>query len=314
MLRERPQWITWRVELRDGRPTKIPYRPNGRGRAAVDDPASWGTFDASVAAVTRGDRDGVGFVFTAEDAFTGVDLDDCAAAGQLHPAAAAIVDRLDSYAEWSPSRCGVHVIVRADLHSPRHRTSHTDWHGRIEVYDRGRFFTITGDRLNGSPSTVEARQAELDTLVAAVLAEPSAAAQPKVAPPKAALSITDAELLDRARHAKNGARFGRLYDDGNIAAYPSASEAELALCAILAFWTGGDAARIDRLVRASALFRPKWDRELAKDSGQTYGMATIELAVVNCRGFYMSRDERLSAIIGAATPAEAEAIARRGVA
>lgn len=87
----------------------------------------------------------------------------------------------------------------------------------------------------------------------------------------------DGKLLDLARNARNGAKFAALYDRGDTSGYNSQSEADAALCAILAFWTGGDLSRIDALFRLSALFRPdKWDSVRVK--GKTYGAATIERA------------------------------------
>lgn len=74
------------------------------------------------------------------------------------------------------------------------------------------------------------------------------------------LDLTDAELVERASQAKNGPKFQRLWD-GVITGYPSQSEADQALCNLLAWWTDGDAGRVDRLFRASGLFRDKWDRE-----------------------------------------------------
>ena len=86
----------------------------------------------------------------------------------------------------------------------------------------------------------------------------------------------DAELLALARNARNGAKFTALFDDGNIGGYASQSEADAALCSILSYWTNGDAARVDRLFRLSALYRPaKWDSIRVR--GQTYGAATISL-------------------------------------
>jgi hypothetical protein len=88
-------------------------------------------------------------------------------------------------------------------------------------------------------------------------------------------TVTDAALLERAHGARNGRKFAALWR-GDTSNYPSHSEADLALCAMLAFWTRGDAARIDGLFRASGLMRPKWD---AARGGQTYGAQTIASAL-----------------------------------
>jgi putative DNA primase/helicase len=58
--------------------------------------------------------------------------------------------------------------------------------------------------------------------------------------------------------AKDGAKFRALWN-GDTSGYPSQSEADLALCRLLAFWCGNDPARIERLFSQSALGqREKW--------------------------------------------------------
>lgn len=188
------------------------------------------------------------------------------------------------------------------------------WGGSLELYGRRRFFAMTGDRLPDAPSTIERRQAQLDAIVAELLPP-----RPVVLPPErpaVPLGIDDRELLERARRARNGERFARLYDAGDWAAagYGSASEADLAICAYLAFWAGGDVQRVDRLFRASALYRAKWDEQR---SDSTYGEQTVALAVATCRRFYVSREDRardraarIDALLAARTPEELDSVSR----
>ncbi len=96
------------------------------------------------------------------------------------------------------------------------------------------------------------------------------------------------ELLHRAMDATNGAKFERLWYGAWEDAYPSQSEADLALCALLAFWTGRDAQQIDRLFRASGLYRPKWDAKHFAD-GRTYGERTVALAVASALHMWSPR-------------------------
>lgn len=113
------------------------------------------------------------------------------------------------------------------------------------MYDSGRYFTVTGHHLDGTPTTIESRQEQIDELHRRVFGP--------------ALPEEDAMLIQKAMNAKNGRKFKKLWE-GNITGYPSDSEADLALCSVLGFWTGNDAERIDRLFRESRLYRPKWDR------------------------------------------------------
>src|SRR5439155_15578492 len=72
---------------------------------------------------------------------------------------------------------------------------------------------------------------------------------------------------------------------GDTSEYGSQSEAELALCSMLTFWTGPDPERIDRLFRRSALYREKWDEPHYSD-GRTYGEGTIAKALDGAEEFY----------------------------
>lgn len=277
-LRSRRQWVVWRSEERDGKLTKVPYTCHNGTRASSTDPSTWGTYDA---ARERDDVEGIGFVFSPEDLICGIDLDNCFNDdGKLHPEARVFVAALNSYTEVSPSGRGLHIFVQASLNGNRNRTSKTPWGGEFEVYDRSRFFTVTGRAVTtlGDKSLsadIESRQAELDTLMAGMFPP-----KPKPAASPVPLDITDGELIDKASKSKNGAKFTALWN-GDTTGYGSQSEADLALCGFLGFWTGGDAARIRELFRSSGLYRPKWDRD-------DYAEKTIARALEGRTEFYGS--------------------------
>jgi primase-polymerase (primpol)-like protein len=125
----------------------------------------------------------------------------------------------------------------------------------LEVYCRKRFFAITGERLPDSSCEPQARQAALDAFMAELfpIVEPARRPAPTRAP-----SLADNEILERARSARNGELFSALWAGRWQHRYGSQSEADLALCSMLSFWAGGDAARVDALFRCSALSREKW--------------------------------------------------------
>jgi primase-polymerase (primpol)-like protein len=140
-LRRRPQWLVWKLEERDSKPTKIPYIAGGVGKASSTDSETWRSFDEAVVALKTGRYDGIGFVFSTGDPYAGIDLDDCRnpETGELEVWAAKTVQDLDGYAEVSPSGTGVHIIVRGKAPNKKR--------GKVEAYSSERYFTITGQVL-----------------------------------------------------------------------------------------------------------------------------------------------------------------------
>ena len=158
-IRAFEQWICWREDDRDGTPTKVPikpYRTSGTPFASATDPGTWRDFETALTyhRESTSRTDGVGFVFDHKAGIVGVDLDNCRDpdSEELEPWAADIIDRLDSYTETSPSGTGVHVLVEGELPAGRNRR------GDVEIYDRDRFFTVTGAHLAGTPPDIARRQ------------------------------------------------------------------------------------------------------------------------------------------------------------
>lgn len=144
-LKTRSQWVCWRYEMRAGRTTKVPIDPKGGDYAKSNDRASWGGFDEAWAAVERYGCKGVGFVFTLEDPYAGIDLDDCIDGnGALGNTAREIVDLFATYTEVSPSGKGLHLILRGKLPAGAPKQAVLDGQ-KVEVYSEGRFFCMTGE-------------------------------------------------------------------------------------------------------------------------------------------------------------------------
>ena len=113
-LRELRQWVCWRVENRDGRETKVPVIAGTTQRASSTEPADWRTFDEAMAAFEAdASLAGIGFVFSPDGPYCGVDIDDCrnAETGEIAPWAQNIIDNLASYTEISPSGTGVKIFL-----------------------------------------------------------------------------------------------------------------------------------------------------------------------------------------------------------
>lgn len=250
-----PQWVCWRYETRGGKRTKIPLQPSG-ALASSNDPATWATFDTARTAPIP--YEGVGFVLSPEDPYAGIDLDHCITDdNRLWGWAELIVASFASYTEITPSGTGLRIWVRGRLPDRGRKKAMPDG-GAIEVYDRGRFFTISGRHWPGTPFAIKERQGLLDEFMEAQFPPTPA---PIVRPPSRPLCLSDQEILDRALRAENGAKFARLYRGEWEGDYPSQSEAEFALIMLLRFWWGYDAAAIDRMFRQSGLYRDEWDEK-----------------------------------------------------
>jgi putative DNA primase/helicase len=142
-MRQRPQWLVWKLEERDGKLTKVPYIAGGVGKADTTDLMTWRTFEEALQALETGRYSGLGFVFCSADPFVGIDLDGCRNpdTGEIADWAREIIDSVsDKYVEASPSGTGVHVITRGTLRGGRKK-------GSLEVYGQERFFAFTGVKL-----------------------------------------------------------------------------------------------------------------------------------------------------------------------
>jgi predicted P-loop ATPase len=153
-LRALPQWVNWQIETRDGRPTKIPKQPDGKNASSTER-RTWNTYYVvDNAPGELGTR--VGFVFTKEDGYVGIDLDKCrnVKTGETEEWALRIIAELDSYTELSQSGTGWHIIVKGKLpDTGRHPKD-----SRLEMYDHSRYFTFTGILQNGlGQRTIEER-------------------------------------------------------------------------------------------------------------------------------------------------------------
>ena len=285
-LREHGLFCLWKYEDRDGRRTKMPYDPNNpQNRAKSNDPATFATMD--IAASRANGFDGLGVGIFGEVA--GIDIDHCMKDGKLSAMAADIVNTMDAYTEISPSGEGLRILFLAP--GFRYDTGKyyiKDSKQGLEIYIAGmtqRYLTVTGNTLN--MRDMQDRTDRLQIILDKYMKRPQTT-QTAAPMPGSPADISDRELLDKAMNAKNGAQFKSLWE-GSIMQYPSHSEADQALCNLLAFWTGKDAARMDLLFRQSGLMRDKWSR---RQSGTTYGAITIQKAINSCQEVYTPPQER----------------------
>lgn len=295
-LRAENRWVLWRLDWKDNRWSKVPYAPSGR-KASSTDAATWTNFGAVERMYNRHNHsgyDGIGFMLG--DGWAGIDLDGVRDPEtlQTHQAARDLIESHGGYSDISPSGTGYKIIGKGKWNADWHRKEFPAFGGEIEVYDAARYFTIVG---HGSRLKMD-----LETLVADLNIQPlldelavlgSTSKKPTETTPCQPTPITedDNSLLAEARQAKNGAKFARLWAGDTSEYGGDDSRADLALCSMLAFWTGPDAGRIDQLFRQSALMRSKWDEQ---HGATTYGERTIAFALKDRTEFHKPRAPRVT--------------------
>lgn len=286
-LKLRRIWIVWRFETRKGNETKVPYSAHGTPTGTNAEYAhSWVTYDEAVKAMREKGYDGVGFIIP-DDCFF-LDIDD---KPPDDPYVQMMLERFGSYAEFSVSGNGIHIYGLCDIgRIPTYIDEKTgkrkldkayyqkNPHNETELYMgciTNRFAVYTGNVIRDEPlkDCTDALLVTLDKNIRRAEGKTRYSAK-RDGDDKEAFDIT-ASLLKQ----KNGEKFRKLYHDGDISDYGSQSEADCALCAMIAFRTGNDPAMIDRIFRSSALYREKWERE-------DYRTATLEKGIETCHGTF----------------------------
>ena len=149
---------------------------------------------------------------------------------------------------------------------------------------------MTGNRLANTPEGIADGAEALPWIHETYIAKKKPPRKSRKRKPQFSGSLTDEQVLEKARTAKNADDFIMLWDGQWQEDFGSQSEADLALCCALAFWTDKDGVQIDRLFRQSKLFRMKWDTVHHAD-GATYGAETIRQAIERTENTYSPEGE-----------------------
>ena len=281
-LKESGCFFVWRYEERNGKRTKVPYNPLTGSRAQSNNKGTATTFLNALRVSGQYDGLGVGIF----DGFSAIDIDHCVDDNNnLSEMAKDIISTMASYTELSPSGKGVRILFKASgFKYDKERYYINNQKAGLEVYISGatnKYVTVTGDEISqnrGIEECTDALQVVLDKYMRRTQKKGASPAQSFTLQ-----SVSDTAVLEKIHKSRNAGKFGALWS-GDIGSYQSQSEADLALCNILAFYTNKDAAQIDRLFRQSGLMREsKWDRP---QSGSTYGKLTIQKAIADCGNAY----------------------------
>ena len=269
-LKENALFCLWKYEMRNGRKTKVPYQTNGK-RADSTNKACFSDFD-TVANLTQS-YDGIGMGMF--QPFVAVDIDHCVDGGKLSDMATDIVETLNSYTEYSPSESGVRIVAKADtLSYDKVKYYINNQKIGLEVYVAGmtnKFVTLTGNTICEAP--IAERTNEIMAILDKYMQKPVVALNPKKI---VGSYLSDESIIEKSAKSKQGEKFSALW---NGEFETSHSEADQALCAVLAFWCGGDTEQMDRLFRKSKLYREKWERN-------DYREMTLQKALMQTKEFY----------------------------
>jgi replicative DNA helicase len=268
-IRQRQQFCCWRWVKKDGKWTKPPTNPLTECGAKSNDPTTWATLFEALAYYAEGKADGVGYFLNGE---TGIDLDDCRNpdTGEIDDWAQELIGKFATYAEISPSDTGIKLLAKGKVPGRGRKRD------PIEMYDSVRYFTLTGRRLPTAPATINNCQPQIDALHRENWPEEyNGHAKTESAKPAGGSShATDDEIIDKGKKLLHN--FAAAWAGDKAPWNGDDSAADMALCNLLAWLVGPDAARIDRLFRQSGLYRDKWD---GKRPGGTYGSRTIAKAL-----------------------------------
>jgi putative DNA primase/helicase len=287
-LKEGDVFTCWIEEVdKNGKIKRAPRCPKSGMLVDFTNRKNLHSYETAHEAYMQGKFDGIQRVVFEDDEHTVVDLDTCRdpATGKFKAEATRIISTLRSYTEISPSGTGAHTWIKAK--KPGHKCQKALAPGtRIEIYDKAKPITMTGKLIfTHEPFTeVQERQAELDEVYFDLWPEEKEEKPTQEEKTEPLHTLSDEEIIKRAKAAKNGEKFSLLWEgDWEEAGYLSQSEGDLGLVDILTFWTGPDEERIDRLFRDSGLYRPKWDE---KRGVKTYGEITLSTALKTATKYY----------------------------
>lgn len=278
---KKPRWVSWKLETRKGKTTKLPYQLDGN-LASSTDPKTWTTY-----AEIKKKLDNVGIVLS-DGLLLCVDMDKILKDGKIqHEKKEMIAEFIlsaDSYTEVSQSGTGLHFFFelteKFDLIANKSEP--------FEIYVSGRYIAVTGNHY-GEPKEVRTITPEDMVGLLAIIEFPWGKTRAKTITKTNQPSTREDEVvIKKMFNSKNGNDLRKLFD-GDISKYKNdASAADMAFCSYLSFWTGRDQAQIERIWLLSPLGQRKKTVE-RKD----YRDRTIATAIANCKEIYETKSEKI---------------------
>lgn len=279
-LRQLNQWVCWQGipdPTRPGKIKKVPINAKTGGNAQSNNPDTWTDYETAVNASSK--YSGIGLMFA--NGYFGIDIDGVEQeikaykAGDNDNIVAEFIYSLESYAEYSQSGKGIHIICRGTLPEGGRRR------GNVEMYQEGRFFIMTGNVAAEYGDIMDCTETIKPLHAKYIGRDQARAANTAASTP---VNLDDDQIIAAAMRSKQGAGFKALYEGLWQGLYTNQSDADMAFANMLAFWFGRDKRRMDAIFRRSGLMRDKWDRRTSGD--KTYGDLTLNKAILDCNEVY----------------------------
>ena len=289
-LKNKKQWVCWRFkpDPNGGKPKKVPINPvTGKG-AMSNNPDTWTDYETALTAAENFGYTGIGYMFSKDDDIVGVDIDHCynAETNEFNDIAKAIIEKQPTYVEFSPSGDGVHLYFKGV--KPKGSSKNTE--NGVEMYDSVRYFTVTEKQLPGSHDTISEGTDTLQWIYETYIKKQRKPRAKKKKSANKVVELTDEELLEKAKASDDGEAFIALLEGSWQENYQSQSEADMAFCRKLAFWSGKNREQMERIFRSSGLYRKKWDEKHHAD-GSTYGEETLNKAIESTENVYSPKED-----------------------
>jgi putative DNA primase/helicase len=283
-LKQLKNWCCFKLQQRGEKITKIPVDANTGNLGKSNDESTWSSFDTALEAIHKFNCDGLGFYFNPP--YFGIDIDKVSDEINRYKTGdhednivSEFIEMMGSYAEYSVSGTGIHIIAKGKLPVGGRRK------GNVEMYDSGRFFAMTGNIASEYRTVVDDDYGHVRYLHNKYIAKSEVSERKPI--PEQTVDIPEDEIIRIACNSKNGMRFKLFLDGGWEQFYNSQSEADMAFANDLAFWTNRDFHKMDSIFRNSSLYRSKWDE---KRSNSTYGADTLNKAIADCTNVFVPRE------------------------
>lgn len=283
-LKRLNNWCVWKFEKRNGKRTKIPFNAETGEFAKSNDKSTWSSYETAVNA--KG-VDGIGFFF--EPPYLGIDIDDIdddlhrfKQGDKLDNIVSEFNEAFKSYTEVSPSGNGLHIIVKGKIPGSRRRK------GNIEMYDSGRFFTMTGKSIGKYKDVTEVSKQVFKTIYDKYLPDNTVQYPTTNNYQQNIHNLSEIDVINEIYKSKQAKLFDDLMKGNYEPYYTSHSEADMALANILAFWCAKDYSQMDSIFRQSNLYRDKWDE---KRKNSTYGEQTLFKAINEANNIYTPKQQ-----------------------